>query len=156
MIQKALRTAQNYLPGGRDSREAISRHLRRLRGRPHDPDFAALRYFPPRQVLVDVGGNYGQSIQSMRLMQPDAEIVSYEPNAELASKVARLFATDSRVTVRPYGLSDEAGIFDLYLPYYRKFAYPGLASVISENAASMLLPAEALCLFVLKACTSHA
>jgi hypothetical protein len=34
MIQKALPTAQNYLPGGRDQREAISRRIRRL-GRPN-------------------------------------------------------------------------------------------------------------------------
>ena len=138
MIQKALRTAQHYLPGGRDRREAISRSIQRLHGRPHEPDYAALRHFPRGKLLLDVGCNYGQSIGSMLLMQPEATIVSFEPNAELAAKVGKLFRADPRVTVRPYGLSDAAGVFDLFVPYYGNFAYPGLASVIEDTARSWL------------------
>src|SRR5690349_7732687 len=81
-LQKALRTAQHYLPGGRDRREAITRLWRRLGRKPHEPDFGALRFFPPGQLLLDVGANYGQSAASMRLVQPEAKIICYEPNIE--------------------------------------------------------------------------
>jgi FkbM family methyltransferase len=137
-LDKALRTGQHFLPGGRDRREAISRALRRLRGKPHDPDFAALRYFPTGQLLLDIGANYGQSVVSMRLMQPEASIVSYEPNIDLAEKITELFRMDRHVTVQPFGLSASAGAFDLFVPYYGNFPYPGLASLHEEEARSWL------------------
>jgi FkbM family methyltransferase len=73
-------------------------------------------------------------------MQSEAKIVSFEPNMELANKVAKLFSSNPCVTVRPYGLSDTAGMFDLFVPYYGKFAYPGLASVSEHTARSWLSP----------------
>jgi FkbM family methyltransferase len=149
-IQKALRTVQNYVPAGRDLREALSRQYRRVRGRvrgqPHEPDFAALRYFPPDQLLLDVGANYGQSIDSMLLMQPASTIISFEPNVELATQITTLFHADPRVTVRPVGLSDMPGSFDLYVPSYRGFPYPGLASLKEMEAQNWLSP-ETLYLF---------
>jgi hypothetical protein len=86
MIQKVLRTAQNYLPGGRDWRETITRHMRRLRRAPHDPDLAALRYFPCGRLLLDVGGNYGQSIDSMLLMQPVRQTWRSRPLSAILSQ----------------------------------------------------------------------
>jgi FkbM family methyltransferase len=145
-LQKALRTAQHYFPGGRDRREALTRTLRRLRRKPHEPDFVALRYFPPGSLMLDVGANYGQSIASMRLMQPEANIVSYEPNADLAYQITELFRNDRRVTVQAFGLSDVRGEFDLFVPYYRGFPYPGLASLDEEEARSWL-SAETLYFF---------
>lgn len=145
-LQKVLRTVQNYLPGGRDRREALSRVLRRMGGKPHDPDFVALRHFLPGQILLDVGANYGQSIDSMRLVQPDSHIVSYEPNVDLADKITQLFRADQRVTVQAFGLSDVAGSFDLFVPYYGNFPYPGLAS-LSEEEARAWLSAETLYFF---------
>jgi FkbM family methyltransferase len=137
-LRKALRTLQHHLPGGRDRREALSRVVRRLGGRLHEPDFAALQFFPPAQLLLDVGANYGQSAASMCLLQPEAHIISYEPNIELADKITELFRRDPRVKVQPFGLSDTAGAFDLYIPYYGKFPYPGLASLNEEEARSWL------------------
>ena len=145
-LHKALRTVQNYLPGGRDRREALSRAMRRLGRKPHDPDLAALRHFPPGQVLLDVGANYGQSIASMRLMQPEADIISYEPNIDLAGKITKLFQSDRRVKVQSFGLSDTVGAFDLFVPYYGNFPYPGLASLSEEEARSWL-SAETLYFF---------
>jgi FkbM family methyltransferase len=112
--------------------------LRRLCGTPHEPDFRALRYFPPDQLFLDIGANYGQSISSMRLMSRQASIIAYEPNGELAVKIAHLFRYDQRVTVLPFGLSSAPGTFDLFMPFYRTFAYPGLASLNEEEARSWL------------------
>jgi FkbM family methyltransferase len=137
-LSKALRTAQNFLPNGRDGREALARMVRRLGRQLHDPDFAAVGLFPPRQLLLDVGANYGQSVTSMRLVQPEARIISYEPNIELAEKISDLFRLDADIKVQPFGLSDTSGTFDLFVPYYRNFPYPGLASLNEEDARSWL------------------
>ncbi|HQT79182.1 MAG: hypothetical protein B7Z80_17055 [Rhodospirillales bacterium 20-64-7] len=140
IFQKTLRTLQHYLPGGRNGREALSRIVRRVRGIVHDPDLAALRLFPPDWLLLDVGANYGQSASSMRLAQPRARIISYEPNTELAARITALFHNDPAIEVRPFGLSDRAGLFTLYIPYYGNFAYPGLASLNEDEARSWLSP----------------
>jgi FkbM family methyltransferase len=145
-IQKALRTAQHFLPGGRDGREVVSRVIRRLGRKLHEPDFAALRLFPSGQLFLDVGANYGQTAASMRLLHPEARIVSYEPNTELAAKISELFRSDAKVAVKPIGLSDTAGQFDLYVPYYGNFPYPGLAS-LSEHEARSWLSSETLYFF---------
>jgi FkbM family methyltransferase len=145
-LQKALRTAQHYLPGGRDRREAMTRVWRRLGRKPHEPDFGALRFFPPGRLLLDVGANYGQSAASMRLVQPEATIICYEPNIELADKIANLFRSDRQVKIQPFGLSDTAGAFDLFVPYYGDFPYPGLAS-LNEMEARSWLSAETLYFF---------
>jgi FkbM family methyltransferase len=146
VITKALRTAQHFLPGGRDRRETISRLVRRVRGRPHELDFAALSYFPPNQLMLDVGANYGQSITSMLLVRPDASVIAYEPNVGIANKVNRLFAADRRVTVQAFGLSDTNGSFDLFVPSYGGYPYPGLASLHERDARSWL-SADALYFF---------
>jgi len=137
-MRKALRTVQNYVPGSRDRREMVSRVIRRFRHQPYGADFTAVQHLPPGQLLLDVGTNYGQSIDSMLLMQPQAAIIGYEPNGELAHKVAGLFRSDPRVAVHDYGLSDTAGTFSLYVPYYRSFPYPGLASLNEDGAATLL------------------
>ena len=46
MLSKVLRTAQNYIPGGRDRREALTRMVRRWSPQLHEPDFGALGLFP--------------------------------------------------------------------------------------------------------------
>jgi Methyltransferase FkbM domain len=48
--------------------------------------------------------------------------------------------------VRPYGLSDTAGQFDLFVPYYRGFAYPGEAS-LDEDTARLTLSRERIYFF---------
>ena len=48
--------------------------------------------------------------------------------------------------MQPFGLSDIAGTFDLFVPYYGNFPYPGLASLSEEEARSWL-SAETLYFF---------
>lgn len=76
----------------------------------------------------------------MRLMRPELIIISYEPNIELANKITVLFRHDPRVTIQPFGLSAVPGTFDLFVPYYGQFPYPGLASLNKEEARSWLSP----------------
>jgi hypothetical protein len=50
--------------------------------RPHEHDFRALRLleFSDLPLLVDVGGNIGQSVLSLYTVFPAATVVSFEPN----------------------------------------------------------------------------
>lgn len=141
--RKALRTAQSYAPALKPAKDAFYRHARRILRRPHEPDFGILSALrrDAAEVLVDVGANHGQSIESMRLFQPRAPIVAFEANPRLADILARRYAGQANVRIEGCGLGDSEGAFTLFVPSYRGFVYDGLASVDRDNAAGWLGPA---------------
>src|ERR1700751_5749168 len=69
--------------------------------RPHERDFRALPLlkFSNRPLLVDVGGNIGQSVLSLYPGFPDAAVVSFEPNPTVFHKLQRLTRKFPRLTV---------------------------------------------------------
>ena len=136
--RKVFRTAQAYAPLSRDRFDAVQGALLRWLRLPHEPDFEALRVLPLRRspVFLDVGANRGQSIQSMRLMRPDARIEAFEPNPRLAERLDKVFG--GSVRVHALGLSDRAGSVALHIPHYRGMSYDGLASVDRDYAARWL------------------
>ena len=81
--------ACHLCPGGRDRREELTRVLRRLRGKPHESDFIALRYFPSGELFLDIGANYGQSIASMRLMTRAACLKRMDTNVRRGQRPKR-------------------------------------------------------------------
>jgi FkbM family methyltransferase len=113
--------------------------LYRMR-RPHDPDFRALALlnFSSEPLLVDVGGNIGQSVLSLYTVFPNAKIVSFEPNPVVFRKLQRLTKKFPRLTVIPNGLSNETGEAELFIPSYRASALSGLASFDYEEAKGWL------------------
>ena len=139
---KILRTAQSYVPALKPIKDGMYRHARRALRRPHEGDFRVLAGLrrEPHEVLVDVGANHGQTIESMRLFQPRATVVAFEANPDLAARLARRYAGRRDVRIEPCGLSDAAGRFTLHVPSYRGFVYDGLASLDRSAAASWLGP----------------
>jgi FkbM family methyltransferase len=133
-LQKLVRTIQNYIPVNRNAKEAVVNLLRRTMRVPAETDYRAVRHMPEGCLLLDVGANHGQSILSMRMFAPHARIVSFEPNALLAVKVRHAWRGDPLVRVESFGLSDQGGHFDLFVPSYRGMVYDGLAS-LDERAA---------------------
>lgn len=119
---------------------SLTSKLNRLRRRPVEPDFAILAHLtvPPGQVLVDAGANRGETIASMRLFQPHAPIVAFEPNPLLHPIIAARNPRDPALTVHHAGLSDRPGHFDLFVPYYKGVPFDGLASFNRHEAASFL------------------
>jgi FkbM family methyltransferase len=108
--------------------------------RPHEHDFRALRLlrlsdFP---VLLDVGGNVGQSVLSFYAVFPAATVVSFEPNPTVFEKLQRLTKKFPGLTVIPDGLSDQTGEVELFIPSYNGNALTGLASFDYESARSWL------------------
>jgi FkbM family methyltransferase len=113
--------------------------LYRLR-RPHEHDFGALRLLEFRDLplLVDVGGNIGQSVLSLYTVFPAATVVSFEPNPTVLRKLRRLTKKFPRLTVSPVGLSDQTGEAELFVPSYNGNTLTGLASFDYESAKSWL------------------
>jgi FkbM family methyltransferase len=141
-LKKLLRTAQSEVAFLKEPKDRIYFQSRRLLRRPHEKDFWALAGIPDilPGCYVDVGGNQGQSIESIKLVKPNASIISFEANAELATKLAKRYANRADVQVRPYGLGDEDTDAILYTPVYKNFVYDGLASCIRDHATTWISP----------------
>ena len=108
--------------------------------RPHEHDFRALPLlkFSNRPLLVDAGGNIGQSVLSLYTVFPAATVVSFEPNPMVFRKLQRLTKKFPRLTVIPNGLSDQTGEAELFVPSYNGNVLTGLASFDYESAKSWL------------------
>jgi FkbM family methyltransferase len=108
--------------------------------RPHERDFRALPLlkFSDHPLLVDAGGNIGQSVLSLYTVFPAATVVSFEPNPTVFHKLQRLTKKFPRLTVVPNGLSDQTGEAELFVPSYNGNIITGLASFDYESAKSWL------------------
>jgi FkbM family methyltransferase len=135
-LKKYARTAQSYFPSLKEAKDDFYRWQRRVLRKPSDSDFAAIRLF--KDVLhgtyVDIGANTGQSIESIKLFAPGADVLSFEPNPELADKLERRYRGDPKVKIRAIGLSDAVAMLTLHVPVYRGFVYDGLASLNLADA----------------------
>ncbi|MDN5001384.1 FkbM family methyltransferase [Bradyrhizobium sp. GCM10027634] len=108
--------------------------------RPHERDFRGLRLlnFSKPPLLVDAGGNVGQSVLSLYSVFPNARVLSFEPNPAVFRKLERLTRKFPQLTVIPNGLSDQTGEAELFIPSYNGNALSGLASFDYESAQGWL------------------
>ncbi|HXK17295.1 MAG TPA: FkbM family methyltransferase, partial [Polyangiaceae bacterium] len=106
---------------------------------PHESEFVALKFIPDSLpgVYVDIGANQGQSIESMKVIKPGAQIVSFEANQGLAEKLQRRYQGRSDIKVHAFGLSDVVDDRVLFVPVYRKFVYDGNASFNRSDAMAL-------------------
>jgi FkbM family methyltransferase len=139
-LKKPVRTLQSYFPFLKETKDQFYLAYRRLLRVPSEPFFAAIALFQDRITgcYVDVGGNLGQSIESIRLYAPGAKIVSFEPNPNLAAKLVRRYRNDPMVEIRSLGLSDTTTRLNLHVPSYRGFVYDGLGSLDFDAAKSWI------------------
>ncbi|HYE34628.1 FkbM family methyltransferase [Methylocaldum sp.] len=114
----------------------VKRLTRKIIRRPHEQDFEAVRYFSEQEgdVYVDVGANYGQTIESILLYKPEAKIISFEANPRLAKLLGELYANKLNIEIKSYGLGNRNSECDLFVPHYRDLAFEGLASFKKEQA----------------------
>jgi len=139
-LKKPIRTLQSYFPFLKDAKDQFYLSYRRRLRIPSEHFFAAIALFGGRFAgcYVDIGGNQGQSIESIRLYAPAARIVSFEPNPNLAAKLVRRYRNDPLIEVRDIGLSDEVTRLNLHVPSYRGFVYDGLGSLDFDAAKSWI------------------
>ena len=139
-LKKPVRTVQSFFPSLKQTKDQFYHSYRRLRRIPSDHDFSAIELLKDRLhgTYVDIGANTGQSIESIKLYAPDAKIVSFEPNPELAAMLTSRYKSDPNVTIRGVGLSDTVTTLNLHVPVYRGFVYDGLASMDIAGARSWI------------------
>ncbi|WP_421857501.1 FkbM family methyltransferase [Oceanicaulis sp.] len=139
-ITRHVRALQSRFPRFVDAKASAQRFMRRTLRRPFEPEFSLLsRWRPdPGEVFIDVGAHRGQSVDAIRLYQPDALIHAFEPNVHLANGLAHLFDDDPALAVYACGLGDKDEARRLYVPVYRSFVYDGLASFDPDQAGGWL------------------
>jgi FkbM family methyltransferase len=104
--------------------------------RPHEYDFRALRLLNLKSssLMLDVGGNIGQSVLSIYSAFPEARVLSFEPNPAVFAELQRLTKKFPQLEVSPCGVSDETGEAELFIPSYNGSPLTGLASFEYESA----------------------
>jgi FkbM family methyltransferase len=140
MNKKLVRTLQSHFGAMKPVKDHFYFLYRGLMRKPSQHHFKLLAMFPRRLdgVVVDIGGNIGQSVQAIRMFLPTVRVVSFEPNPNLARFIKSRFRRDLKVEVRNVGLGTAPGTFRLYVPSYRGFVYDALASFDRDHAESWL------------------
>lgn len=143
-MKRIFRNIQTLFPFLQDVRFNLESHLRVFFKNVHDEDWKAFGLLNVGNgVVVDVGANRGQSLDSFQIIMRGRPIVSFEPNVRLASRLARLHASDEKIRVEPVALSNKNGHERLHMPKYRNWVFDGLAS-LDEAEAMTWLNAERL------------
>jgi FkbM family methyltransferase len=140
ILKKVVITAVANVPGLIAVKDGLMAALRRFLRIPHQKGFRCLSLLAPNEtsLFLDVGGNDGQSIDSIRLFAPKSPIVSFEPNPMMASYLGRKVGQDPNVRVECLALGAQPGEFDLFVPSYRGKWFPALASLDGDAVAQWL------------------
>lgn len=138
LMKRQLRDLQTYAPWLRSMKFGLYNLSTRYFGWRIDPDFYVLRHFTHIRQAIDVGGNWGQSIEAIKRLCPEANIVSFEPNPILSHRLKKKYYFDKKVRIESAALSSKLGEMKLFIPRYRRFIYDGLASLNPEEAEGWL------------------
>jgi FkbM family methyltransferase len=113
-----------YTAAGRA--ETIGRLVLR---RPHDPDYRWVSG-PDVRLVVDVGGNRGQSAASFAVLCPAATVVSFEPNPAHTRDMRMLrWVLRGRLVHHATALADTEGDALLWIPVSQRRAVTGEGSL---------------------------
>jgi FkbM family methyltransferase len=137
-VQRVLKTGQTWFPWVRSGKFEAYNLLTRTFGMHVEPEFRLLAELRPVALAIDVGGNWGQSIEAMRYYARPARIVSFEPNPPLARRLERLHRDDPAIAIQPVGLGEKDGVLPLHTPIYGRFIFDGATSFDREEALTFL------------------
>jgi FkbM family methyltransferase len=133
-----LRAAQSYVPFTRRAKFELYLHSTRYFGWKIDEDFRLLSHLDGVSLAVDIGGNWGQSIEALRWTCSPQRIVSIEPNPYLSRILKSRYKAHPEIAIVENAISDAPGEHELYIPRYRDFIYDGLASLDKMSALQWL------------------
>lgn len=109
-------------------------------GRIHEEDYWILKSFRRAEdTAVDIGANSGQSIISIRTVNPVIKIVSFEPNPLLVDILQKLKNYYSNLEIHTVGLGDSEEVRDFYTPVVDGLLITPLASL---DLATISLPEQ--------------
>ena len=140
MYKRYTRDLYSRFPALNQQKVVIERRFRRFLRLPTESDHRLFRFFAGLEgvCFVDIGANVGQTIDAIRMHGWECEVHSFEPNPILATTLRETYAGDASLTVHNVALSDQSGQMSLVIPYYRKMAFHGLASLDEENITGWL------------------
>jgi len=116
MLRRTLMRFVKSIPRLYDSLKFWEIRVNLMRGKLHEPDFAAFAALPADALFLDVGANMGQSAVSLRSVHKSARIVSFEPNPTLEKPLRRIAAAVGRTKVHMVALGDAEGEAVLRIP----------------------------------------
>lgn len=129
MFLRVMRTLKLVSPQVNEMKFRVQFIFRYLFSIPHEEHFRILKYFDPKffknKCLVDVGGNRGQTIQSLRLYS-DAFVVCFEPQKSMAKLIECRRFNDCKVI--DLALGSNCKKMNIFVPIYRGIVFDGLAS----------------------------
>jgi FkbM family methyltransferase len=139
-MKKLIRTLQVNFPGMLEFKFSLMRSVRAMLQRPFEYDFNAIRLFPDldHALYLDIGANRGQSTDAILMAKDNVQIQIFEPNRLLFSKLKNMFSSDRRVDLYDFGIGDKEMSGLLYVPFFKKWMFDGLASFDREEAAGWL------------------
>jgi len=137
-VKRYLRAAQTHFPFVLPLKFGTYNACTKRLGMFMDRDFRALARLQPVGLALDIGGNWGQSVHALKFCCKPRQIVTFEPNSELAGRLHKRFARDRSVEVETCALSHEEGTFRFYIPRYRNFLFDGLSSLDKTEAYGWL------------------
>jgi FkbM family methyltransferase len=139
-MKRILRSLLVHAPAfGEAKAGAKSAVLKALR-RPFEPEFRVLSSLAAAsgECALDIGANRGQSIDAIRLFQPNLPILAFEPDARLAASLQARFAADASITIHGHGLGARRATLPLFTPAYAGYVFDGLASTDRAEAEGWL------------------
>jgi len=139
-VRKLLRTLQVYFPYLVEFKFALMRLFRNRLGIPFESVFRAVSLFPDidEALFLDVGANRGQSADAILMMRKNVQLQLFEPNQFLCERLRSLFGDNRGIVINNFGLGDKTAESILYVPFYRKWMFDGLASFNEEDARNWL------------------
>jgi FkbM family methyltransferase len=139
-MKKLLRTLQVNFPGLLDMKFSLMRSARAVLHKPFEYDFNAITLFPDvdNALYLDIGANRGQSTDAILMAKKNVRIRMFEPNRLLFHKLENMFSNDSRVTLDNFGIGDKEMSSPLYIPFFKKWMFDGLASFDRSEAEGWL------------------
>lgn len=136
--RNVVRYVQTSVPGVWERKASLYNLVMKTTGLMVDAEFRLLRRFDRLGLVVDIGGNYGQSIIAIRRNAQPAKIISFEPIRYLSDRLAAQYAGDPSVEIRDVALSDATGELTLYIPKYKYAFLDALASLEKGGIAAWL------------------
>ena len=136
--RNVIRYLQTSVPGVWERKASLYNFVMQTTGLMVDAEFKLLRRFGTLGTVLDIGGNYGQSIISIRRNAQPAKILTFEPIRVLSDRLEARYAGDPAVEIRNFALSDAPGELTLYIPKYKYAVLDGLASLEKDEVTSWL------------------
>ncbi|NEO34353.1 MAG: FkbM family methyltransferase [Symploca sp. SIO3C6] len=139
-MKKLLRTLQVNFPYLLNKKFTLMRFFRNRLEIPFEEDFHALSFFPDVEgaLFLDVGANRGQSTDAILMKRKNIRIYLFEPNELLCENLKNLFCNNEKIFINNFGLGDETVEQFLFVPFYKKWMFDGLASFDEQKARNWL------------------